>query len=336
MEEIAFPEVNLSAVMNPVPAIMSAKEFNDTTAYFLGSDSRARSLVSAVSQALMFSIVRNARPQHIVEIGTFKGGSTECLARGLEANGEGLLHTIGPFDSEHFLPVLKSWPDRLQSRVRFYPTDSMSFFMGIRRECIYPWFVFVDGCHDYEFALFDIQCAARSLSPGGFIVIDNVSQAGPYFAAADFLKMNPAWTNCELRAGIYDQAKAYDRERRSIIGTDFIVLRAPNAHTLNDRPRTFGELNWPAAKVQGVAVDLAAPQTGTLNIQCILRGFSDTQNVERLMSTSREIENESGFIEILFPKALALEGTWIACRVEPWFVWQGVAPLVLRDLPKVI
>ena len=53
--------------------------------------------------------------------------------------------------------------------------------------------IFVDGNHDYEFALFDILSAARALEPGGLIVIDNISQPGPYFALLEFLAKNPGW-----------------------------------------------------------------------------------------------------------------------------------------------
>jgi predicted O-methyltransferase YrrM len=336
MEKIAFPQVNLSAVLNPVPTIMSSSEFPQTENYFESSPAFARSLVSSASQALMFSIIRNARPKHIVEIGTFKGGTTECFSRALDANGDGIVHTIGPFDSAHFLPILKNWPDNLRSRVRFYPTDSMNFFMEVQREGYRPWLVFVDGCHDYEFALFDILCAARSISPGGFIVVDNASQAGPYFGAIDFLKANPGWLNCEWKPGSLDPTKAYDGERRAIIGTDFIVLRAPPNYMLGERPQSFGEIDCPAARVDGAKLNLAAPNHGTLHLQCVLRGFSSTQNVERVGSVSQVIEGISGETTLRFEKALALEGEWPACRVELWLTWLGPTPLALNSHPQVI
>jgi predicted O-methyltransferase YrrM len=334
MHEIPFASVNLSAVPNPVPAIMSAAEFSETWKFFKESPAMDRSLVSAAGQALIFSLIRNARPEHIVEVGSFKGGTTECIARALDANGRGLIHTIGPFDSDHFLPILKSWPGKLKSRVRFYPTDSMSFFMEMQRERIRPWLVFVDGCHDYEFALFDIQCSARSIAPGGFIVVDNMSQAGPYFAARDFLKGNPEWLNCEWKPGVFDQRKAFDLERRAIINTDFSVLRAPNVYALNDRPHTFGEVNWPTAKVEGIKLELADATVGTLHVQCVLRGFSNAENIERTSSASYVIDGKDGEIKVMFERPLALEGIWSACRVEPWLIWIGPKPLTLREPPQ--
>jgi len=336
MQEIPFLDVNLSAVADPIPLIMSAEEFRKTAKFFQESPASKRSLVSAASQALIFSLIRNSRPEHVVEVGSFMGGTTECIGLALEANGKGLVHTIGPFDSGHFLPVFNSWPRGLQSRVRFYPTDSMNFFMQMQRDGIRPWLVFVDGCHDYEFALFDIQCAARSISAGGFIVVDNVSQAGPYFAVRDFLEANPRWLNCQWKPGAFDPAKAYDRERRAIIGTDFSVLRAPYAYILNHRPRTFGEVDWPTAKVQGLKLQLAGACNGTLHLQCILRGFSNTENVERTSSMSQTIDGRDGEITLMFENVLALDGVWRSCRVEPWLTWSGQEPLALSDWPQAI
>jgi len=336
MHEIPFPVVDLSEVADPVPAIMSAPEFRQTEEYLEASPASARSLISPTSQALIFSLIRNADPEHVVEIGSFKGGTTECISRALDANGRGVVHTIGPFDSEHFLPVLESWPDSLRSKVRFYPTDSMSFFMQIQREQIRPWLVFVDGCHDYEFALFDIQCAARSITPGGFIIVDNVSQVGPYFAAVDFLKSNNGWLNCQWQPGAFDSTKAYDGERRAIINTDLMVLRAPNLYLLSDRPRTFGEVNCPSAAVHGVKLRLSEPNKGTLHIQCVLRGFADTQNVERISGTALAINGERGELTVMFEKALILEGDWLACRAEPWAIWHGSRPLAMSELPQII
>ena len=54
-------------------------------------------------------------------------------------------------------------------------------------------FVLVDGNHEYEFALFDVMCAARAMRPGGLMVMDNIEQIGPRLAAKTFLERNPDW-----------------------------------------------------------------------------------------------------------------------------------------------
>ncbi len=288
--DVPFPEIDLDQAGNPVAAVFAQPVFSHTAQFFFDSPAMGRSLISNVSQALMYALIRNMRPDHVFEIGTYRGGSTEAISRALHANGTGTLHTVGPFDSEHFLPVLNSWPEELRRRVRFYPTDSMDFYMRMEREKIRPGLVFVDGNHDYEFALFDIQCAARTMPPGGFIVVDNVSQAGPYYAARDFLESNPAWLDCSLRFGSGDPTRAYDLDRTGIPGTDLTVLRAPASYMIGARPRTFGEIDIPASQVNGIALSLSAPRTGTLHVQCVLRGFSARQHVEVTSRTSVNVD----------------------------------------------
>lgn len=63
--------------------------------------------------------------------------------------------------------------------------------------------ILIDGNHDFEFALFDLQMAARLMRPGGIVVMDNAEQSGPFYAAKQFLDRNPAWR--ELGRCIADQ-----------------------------------------------------------------------------------------------------------------------------------
>jgi predicted O-methyltransferase YrrM len=336
MSEIPYPLVDLAAIVNPIPAIMSAPEFEQTVEFFRENPARSRSLLGPASQALIFALVRNGRPEHVVEIGTYKAGTTEAISRALDANGAGLVHTMTPFDIEDALQVIKSWPENLQSRVRFYPADSMSFFMQIQREAIHCELVLVDGCHDYEFALFDIQCAARSMTPGGFILVDNAPQAGPYFAALDFMKSNPGWVNCESNPSMFNPNLAFDRKRRPVAHTGFIALRAPVTYALQNRPRTFGETIWSSASVKGVRLQLGETNSGTLHAQCVLRGFGSARGAEQMVQASLAIDDQRGAVTIMFENALALEGNWSRYSVEPWLIWEGGTPLILSDLPQVI
>ena len=54
--------------------------------------------------------------------------------------------------------------------------------------------VFVDGHHNFEYALFDIMRSADYLAPGGAIMVDNLEQQGPKGATIQFLRWNPAWS----------------------------------------------------------------------------------------------------------------------------------------------
>ena len=133
-EAIPFPRIDLDRVSNPVPAILASEEFLAADRYFIASAVNQRALVPSRTHALMHALVRNQRPAQIVEIGTYHGGTTEMLARAVTANGGGTVHTVGPFDQEAFLPVYDRWPAQLRETVRFYPTDSMAFFMEMDRQ----------------------------------------------------------------------------------------------------------------------------------------------------------------------------------------------------------
>ena len=105
--------------------------------------------------------------------------------------------------------------------------SSMDFYMEMERQSVRPGVVFVDGNHDYEFALFDIGRAAKYMTPGGFIFVDNVAQPGPFFAARDFLSANPGWREIGGSTEGHNASLSFDRKRSAIPDTDFIVLRAP-------------------------------------------------------------------------------------------------------------
>jgi hypothetical protein len=243
------------------------------------------------------------------------------------------------------MPFMETWPKALRSRVRFYGVDSMAFYMErlwhntlSRRpeHRIDPEIVLVDGNHDYEFALFDIQCAARLLAPSGFILVDNVSQAGPYQAVDDFAAANPGWTHCRVRACTADPARAYDPERTSIPDTDFEILRAPPGFVIGNRPKTFGEMLWLVPRVTGVRLSLPIPMTGTMHIECVLRGFSEREQAERVGYVSTHIAGGSGEFDVPFPEPIVLEDGYRMYRVEPWLTWRGEGELRLANRPILL
>src|SRR5689334_22513664 len=79
--DIPYPQVNLADISDPIPAIVQASQFIETARFFTQAPSSARSLISSTAQALLYSVVRNLRPDHAVEIGTYQGGTAEALSR---------------------------------------------------------------------------------------------------------------------------------------------------------------------------------------------------------------------------------------------------------------
>jgi hypothetical protein len=333
--DVPYPSVRLSDFADPIPVIVEADEFRRTTEFF--AEAPSRSLLSPTSQALLYSVVRNLRPDHVVEIGTYHGGTAEILSRALDLNGQGTMHTVSPFDpGDRFAHNFPQWPEPLRRRTIFYPTDSMAFFMQITEQRIRPGLVLIDGNHDFEYAAFDIWSAARSITPGGFIFVDNISQAGPYRAGTEFLGANPGWSDCGWIAGSVDETKAFDRGRSRVFGTDFFVLRAPFSYMVGRTPTSFGEIGWHSLDVSGITLWLTSRnQVGTLKVQCIVRAFSVGRIIEVMAETECIIDGQSDRIDIPVRRTWELEHGFIRHTVEPWFYWLGGRPLDMAQLPTL-
>jgi predicted O-methyltransferase YrrM len=332
--DVPYADIDLKEFPNPTPTIIGTGVFAETAEFFRRGASNARSLLNDTSQALLYTLIRNLRPDHVVEIGTYKGGTAEVMARAVHANGHGLVHTVSPFD-EQFQAIEQRWPSELRAATRFYPVDSMRFFMDADWAGLRFGLVLVDGNHDYEFASFDIAAAAKRLEPGGFIVVDNVSQAGPYFAAKDFLARSPSWTDCGQLATVPDETLAFDLGRSRIPTTDFQILRAPFVYPVSERPQTCGHVAWSDAPVRGLRLRLARPSVaGTLHMQCVLRSLSQTRLGEAVGQRSQAVSPGADVIEAALTEPLSIAGQFDRYLVEPWLAWRGDAPLELSCPPE--
>jgi predicted O-methyltransferase YrrM len=336
---IPYPVVDLATLRDPLAAILAAPELNETNAFFSHCASAQRSLVSAISQALIYALIRNLRPDHVFEIGTYMAGTAEAICRALHANGQGILHTTDPYGGDRVPPIIAQWPPELRRHIRFYCLDSMSFFtMLIGKTDIRPDLVFIDGNHDYEFAGFDIGCAARLLRPAGFILVDNVSQAGPFWAVRDFLTVHSDWTECRVTERPYDPNRAFDAQRSNIPNTDFIVLRAPPIRTVAARPVSFNELLLQSPRFDGVVVPLGDPVSeGELHVQCVLRGFSSQKDdVEEVSSTSLSLSARDTGARLSLPICMDIGPGFDTIRLEIWLMWTGDRPLPVAGAPSVV
>ena len=210
--------------------------------------------------------------------------------------------------------------------------SSMDFYTEMERQGIHPGVVFVDGNHDYEFALFDIGRAAKYMSHGGFIFVDNIAQPGPFLAARDFLAVNPGWRELGGLTEKSDTSRSFDRARSVIPNTDFIVLQAPTSYVVTNRPTTFGRLRWWSPAVNGLELQLnGSAATGSLDIQVVLRGFG-AQPVEAIGETTVRLQAGSG--QVFAPLKIKVEGQFTFFSVEAWLIWRGDRPLQLATAPK--
>lgn len=151
--------------------------------------------------ALLYAVIHQYRPALNLEIGTFFGLSTRIMAEAIVDSGAvGRIITLDPFGADRVPGVLRAWPKVLRQVVEFRPHNSMQFFLdletaGTLKGADSPLGVsFVDGHHNFEYALFDIMRSADHIRPGGAIFVDNLEQDGPKSAMLQFLRWNPAWS----------------------------------------------------------------------------------------------------------------------------------------------
>jgi predicted O-methyltransferase YrrM len=338
VEPIPCATVAANGPTDPIPAIIADPTFADTTRWFAQEPS-GRSQLSPEAQALLFTLTRNLKPAHVFEIGTLLAGTSEAICRALQANGTGTLHTTDPFSLAAVPAILMKWPRELRRHVRFHHLDSMAFFMRMEQAGVRSQLTFIDGRHDYEFALFDLSMAARTLDPGGLILLDNVSQPGPYLAVLDFLRDTPGWCECGPGGERRRDGPPFDKERARIHNSDLIALRAPSGLVVGARPVTLGERVFDRQEVRGIELTIAQPSArGTLTIQCALRGHSASSanlGVEIIGATSLDLDAAQGPVKARFEPPLVARGAFYQMALETVLVWNGEAPLYLSGPPRV-
>src|SRR5215208_4767824 len=327
-----FPKVDLAQVGDPVPTICGSPEFSEALIYFENDPIKQRALVSPHVHDLVYSVVRNLNPQHVIEIGVYKCATTEAIARALAAGNVGTIHAVAPFRPAYISEILSRWPHELFKRVRLHAADSVTFFATLGMPKIEPSLVFVDGNHDYEFAYFDICSAARVLSPGGFIVVDNIAQPGPALAIQDFVAWNPGWFECG--GSLPDVVRAYARDRTHIANTDAAILRSPVDVVVNRRPRSFGQTKRASSALSRLDLDVRrVPVDGLLHAQVIIRGFGETL-VERISESSELLRGgDAGRKTLKFDNVSPIDGTFRHYTEEICLSWQSDAPLRLSAKP---
>lgn len=334
IEDIPCPIADLALAGDPVAAIIAAPEFDETTRWF-GQPTLGRSLTSASAQALLFALTRNLKPAVAFEIGTYQAGASEAICRAMQANGRGMLYTTDPFGRSTVPPILFKWPRALRDHVEFFPRDSMSFFMLMQALNVASSLTFIDGRHDYHFASFDLHAAARTIAPGGFVVLDNISQPGPFFALRDFLQCKPGWVQCGKPIGAYEGSDPFDKGRVCIPETDFAVLRAPAGFFVGRQAETFGETPVARRQVDGLTLSIAGvPSRGKLLVQCVLRGFGRT-TAEAHGTAVANVE-QAGDLTVRFGTPIVVDGAFDRMTAEVWLVWSETAPLRLAGPPTVI
>jgi predicted O-methyltransferase YrrM len=164
----------------------------------------------------LFSGARSLPPgSTIVEIGSWKGKSTYCLAKGLS---EGTVYAIDPFNSAGEEGSAQVYEQKAQHQ------DLLGVFkdnMSVRgmSEKVVPWkgysqdfvnkvdkinFLFIDGDHSIEGALYDFEHYSPKVVNGGLIAFHDYDARRPNFG--------PTWVieNKVKTSGTFEQVGLYD------------------------------------------------------------------------------------------------------------------------------
>lgn len=301
------------------------------------------SLCARVDRVLLYHLTRCLRPQNVVEIGSYFTASSEVIARGLWENGGGTLHTIDPFGRVRVPALMANWDERLRSHVRFYAWNSMQFFQHACDTNLPLDLVFVDGNHDFEYALFELQSTARLMRPGGIVVMDNINQSGPLWAAKVFLQQNPGWTELGECLAVTESASPFSHPATLLPCSHFLLMQAPQQAGIGSLPFSTGQVRFDGGELTGVDFLLEPEQFGELTGRVFLRGFPPDQSPEEIEGLWRvDVSGETRCTAVLdrpLQVKLNADGTRPTQTTEVVALWrpaQSGRPLRLAAPPRVV
>jgi predicted O-methyltransferase YrrM len=316
---------------------LSTTAYATALAYFASYP--PRSVMSDHSRAVLYMLIRTRQPAVVAEVGTMYAGTTEVMARALWENGKGIVYTTDPLGADRCPGVIARWPSELQEVTRFHSLNSMDFFHWLDLQRITLDMVLVDGNHDYEFALFDLQMATRLLRPGGVIVMDNAEQTGPFKASRVFLRENPMWRELGKAAASYDAGQPFNPVRASIVETSFLILQAPDFIPIGAELHGWGPVRTKSPSFDGIRLELVDQSTaGVLHYQAILRAFLDDGSIpeQRTIGSLRLDVEGPASIEHRFslPMCFAAGAQYMTEIDVAWAADTGSAPLKLKAPPS--
>jgi predicted O-methyltransferase YrrM len=296
----------------------------------------SRSVFQDNGRALLHHLIVVKRPERVLEIGTMYAGTSEVLARAVWEVGRSHIETIDPYGAERCPALIADLPRELRDRISFFPESSaLHLDQAIQRGSLYD-LVFIDGNHELEFALFDLECIARLMRPGGFVVLDNIEQVGPRFAAKMFLERHPEWIDVAGVIGRIAPEAPLAEPPPSFPDTKTYLLQAPPHYAISSIPRSFGSMQTDRGSVDSVTLDLVGPISGTLHLQIYIRTFGLVHPEEKTTIQSVQLAENDGPLIVPLSQALRSEVNdrpHATRQTEIILAFTGNGCLALRDRP---
>ena len=337
---------DLTAYAEPIGRLIDLSEapnYQQTIEFFTGYPERA--LSSPGSRTFLYQATKALRPHFVVEIGSYYAGGSEVIARALHANGDGQLLTIDPYGADRVPKILERWPAELQKVTTFAPADSMGLFSKFEGMQPSIDIVFVDGAHEYGFALYDLVMSAKWIRPGGIAIVDDLPEPSVYAAVSDFLRINPGWRALGAMSKGADRSDPFGSMIRAPIpDTGFAVLVAPSQIEIREKSKSFDYGAFKSPGVAGFSIDAMDNAGGTLHAKVILRSFytetgrGDPETVIAIVA--KDVPAGGGKIDVAVepPRLTSHDPTASLRHVELVLIWEGESndsTLRLSEKPQI-
>lgn len=316
-----------AATAESLTTMPSSADFAASLTYF--HDYPARGLSTAGSRAYMYNLIRATQPTVFVEIGTYYAAMTEVVARAIWDNKKAAqIITIDPYGNDRVPGLIRGWPDALQELVSFLPLTSMDFFAQMRKVRPQIDVCFIDGDHSYEFALFDLNCAALWMQPGGIVIMDDYDQPGVFWATKHFLDLHPGWREIGGVFEAFDPGAPFASIRPSVPDTGFLILKAPDAIEVAGAPKVFEIKDYQSIGISGIDFTmLPGHGGGRIDLKIYMRSFyrdprnGDPEQKELTFSDTVEPDNTSHTMTFDAPLRSSYDPNRASRELEINMVW---------------
>jgi predicted O-methyltransferase YrrM len=225
--------------LNDNPVLQEAYK-NKTVQHPDGHQIKVVANINEENARALYRFVTESSPKLIVEIGMAYGVSTLATLSALKANGEGRMVSIDPYIG---------WPTGRLVALHQIQRAGLAHLHTHLHECSYlglprmimsgekVQFVYIDGCHNYDYVFTDFFLADKLLDVGGVLAFNDAGWKS-VFRVINFLKKYRHYV--ELDVGI---AKSY--RSRNIL---FSMIKRLQGRSSGDR--YFRKLdNWEPEKI---------------------------------------------------------------------------------------
>jgi len=145
----------------------------------------------------------------VVEIGSWKGRSTYCIAQGLR---NGVIHAIDPFDASGEVGSARKYQEK-KGNTNLIDQFNQNLRMHIARGAVQVWqglsrdyagtfgridMLFIDGSHALEDCLFDFEGYSPAVKVGGYVMFHDYyrdrEDLGPTWVVQNRLVGSKGWS----------------------------------------------------------------------------------------------------------------------------------------------